>query len=152
MLDRRNLLKSAALMPVAGVAAGLLSTDSVGAATRCIVDTRRPEAARFGEHLRYEGAALFDPRGEIVALLTDPAHDWLRSPGLTLGSTGYVDFALARDVLRHARRPVSHALALTGDNRELVLGSTDTAGAKVLFAWAERAAATARSTTFLWLA
>lgn len=155
MLDRRHLLKTAALLPAAGIAtSGGMLPGLAAEHTRYIVDHRRPQAALLAAQARAANAAMFDPSGEIIALLIDPARRWLQSTGRTIGLTGYVDFALARDVLHHARNPVTHALALSGGRMTMVLGTPDTTAGDMLAGWAERIniVDTLRSTSFLWLA
>lgn len=147
---RRDVLKGSAALAAAGLAGMAPASARPGGPLRFIIDARLPEAARLAERARAGGHRLADPGGEIVSLLLARHADWLTGAGPIVGLTGYVDFALARDVLRSASRPIRHALAL--DGTAAAPGTTPAERALAALLGPSPRPAGARSTSFLWLA
>lgn len=111
MTTRRDLLKSGALLPIAGLLAAPRDGWAAETRPRFLVDGRLPEAEHLRRHAKLSAHQCVDPKGEIIAFLTSHPN-WIADTAPVIGLTGYVDHALARDVFRTAGRRLRHVWQL----------------------------------------
>lgn len=152
MTTRRDLLKSGALLPLAG----LLATPHGGWAAetrpRFLVDGRLPEAQHLRRHAELAAHHYADPEGEVIAFLSSHP-DWIADAAPVIGLTGYVDHALARDVFWTAGRRLRHVWQLgpfTG--LEPALASDRRRSLLATLLGSPSAQARPGPTSFLWIA
>lgn len=99
MTTRRDIIKSGAMLPLSALIATPGTSWAADTRPRFLVDRRLREARQLRRHAELVGCACADPQGEIIAFLTG-SPEWVAPGAPIIGLTGYVDFALASDVLR----------------------------------------------------
>lgn len=103
MTRRRDLLKGGILLSLAGLSTVPGTIWAAEPRLRFLIDRRLPEARHLRRQADLGTYPHADPQGEIIALLNGNP-DWIGPGSLVIGLTGYVDYALARDVFRTAGR------------------------------------------------
>lgn len=149
MTTRRDLIKSGALLPLSTLISAPGTSWAADTRPRFLVDRRLPEARHLRRHAELAGCACADPGGEVIAFLTG-SPEWLAPGAPIIGLTGYVDFALAGDVLRLGGRRMRQIWQIGPSAASL----TDDGQRALLAALLGTPAAHARpgSTSFLWVA
>lgn len=154
MTSRRTFLKAvsacggaAMFAPVSGAAA----MPSGGPAF--VIDTRLPDGADLAQRAGAAAHLVFEPRGEMIALLFDHAEELIARKQTIIGLTGYADLALARDFLRSRGHPVRHVRSLPEVRGPLADGHASAVDQALLASLIPQCqpSSRCRATTFLWL-
>lgn len=150
--DRRTLLKSLSLLPLAGIpAAGIVWGDVARADTiRFVADNRLAGGRILARVAARQGQDVADPAGEIVAYFLGQGAPWLAAGGSIVGITSYTDMMLMRDLARGAQRRMDYAAALDGKSPPLV-ERLDGPQAGFVAALRTPSARPDRASAFLWL-